>query len=200
MPVREKSKVSAEQPPEPTKVVASAVSGQAASLPTGDVGEEKVLMQWRAPSRPFKKRDREYFTTIAAIAFLVIIILGFLREFLLIAVVIAFAFVSYVLASVQPEETEHQLTSRGIRTGDKLFRWNTLRRYWTTEKFGQKMVIIQTIVAFPGHLILLVGSAEEGKIRKVLNEHLPHEEPEKTFLDKSAEWLSKKIPLESKIS
>jgi hypothetical protein len=166
------------------------------TLPEREVGEEEVLMTWKAPVRPFKKRDRDYYTTIAAIAFLVIIILGFLKEFLLIAVVVAFAFVSYVFAAVPPEETEHRLTNRGIRSADRLYRWGDLRQYWFTEKFGQKMVVVQSAMLFPGQLLLMLGSADEDKVREIFNERLPHEEPEPTFLDKSARWLSENVPLE----
>ncbi|MCH7951598.1 hypothetical protein IH980_02595 [Patescibacteria group bacterium] len=168
----------------------------APAVPEREVGEEEVLLTWKAPVRPFKKRDRDYYTTIAAIAFLVIIILGFLREFLLIAVVIAFAFVSYVFAAIPPEKTEHKLTNRGIRSADKLYRWIDLRRYWYSEKYGQRMVVVQTVMLFPGQLLLMLGNADEGKIKKIFNERLPHEEPEPTFLDKSARWLSEKVPLE----
>ena len=161
-----------------------------------EVGEEKVLLTWKAPVRPYKKRDREYYTTIAAIAFLVIIILAFLREFLLIAVVIAFAFVSYVFAAIPPEETEHQLTSRGVRSADRLYRWADLLQFWFTEKFGQKMVVVRTKVLFPGQLLLMLGKVDESKVRVIFNERLPHEAPVPTFMDKSSQWLSEKIPLE----
>lgn len=164
-----------------------------------DVGEEEVLLSWKASVRPFRKRNREYYTTIAAIALLVIIILAFLREFLLIAVVIAFAFVSYVFASIPPEETEHKLTNRGIRSADRLYRWRDLRRYWFDEKFGQKMVVVQTAMLFPGHLLLLLGKADEKNLRMIFNERLPHEQPEPTFLDKSSKWLSEKVPLEKEV-
>lgn len=171
-----------------------------ARLPDREVGEEEVLLTWKAAVRPFKKRDRDYYTTIGAIAFLVIIILGFLKEFLLIAVVIAFAFVSYVFAAIPPEKTEHKLTNRGIRSTDRLYRWRDLRRYWFSEKFGQKMVVVQTAMLFPGQLLLMLGDADEAKIRRIFNERLPHEEPEPTFLDKSARWLSDKVPLEKEAS
>lgn len=161
-----------------------------------EVGEEKVLLTWEAPVRPFKKRDKEYYTTIAAIAFLIIIILVFLREFILIAVVISFAFVSYVLAAVPPEKTKHQLTNRGVRTAGKLYRWADLSRYWIAEKFDQKMVVVQTMMVFPGQLLLLLGKGNFKDIQKILNEHLPLDEPEPTFLDRSATWLSEKVPLE----
>jgi hypothetical protein len=111
-------------------------------------------------------------------------------------VVVAFAFVSYVFATIPPEETEHKLTNRGIRSADRLYRWGDLRRYWFSEKFGQKMVVVQTIMLFPGQLLLMLGDVNEGKIKKIFNERLLHEEPEPTFMDKSARWLTEKVPLE----
>jgi len=160
------------------------------------VGEEKVLFSWSSPIRPFKKREREYYTTIASIAFLIIVIMAFLREFLLIAVVIAFAFVSYVLAAIPPGKVKHQLTNRGIRSADKLYRWGDMRRYWIEEKFGQKMIIVQTAMLFPGQLLLLLDEGNEKRVRKLFNERLPYDKPEPTFMDKSASWLSEKVPLE----
>src|SRR4030043_1750648 len=110
--------------------------GAKKTVDEGQVGEERLLYSWSAPIRPFKKRDRDYYTTIASIAFLIIVILFFLKELLLIAVVIAFAFVSYVLAAIPPENIEHQLTNRGVRTGEKLYRWGDMQRYWINEKNG----------------------------------------------------------------
>src|SRR3989344_3962647 len=81
--------------------------------------EAKTLFAWKAPLRPFKKRDREYYTTVGAIVFLVAVILFFLKEWLLIGVVVALAFVSYVFASVPPGEDEHMVTNKGIRTGER---------------------------------------------------------------------------------
>ncbi|MFH1289766.1 MAG: hypothetical protein ABIH88_03565, partial [Patescibacteria group bacterium] len=60
----------------------------------------KTLLSWKAPSRVFKRRDKDYFTTLGSIVFLVIIILFFLKEWFLILAIIAFAFVTYVLATV----------------------------------------------------------------------------------------------------
>ena len=63
---------------------------------TGDIPQEikveKVLVEWSAPARPYKERSREFYTTILSIAFLLGVILLLLKEFLLIGVIIAFAF------------------------------------------------------------------------------------------------------------
>ena len=159
--------------------------------------EERVLVSWRAAGRPFKRRDREYYTTIGAIVFLVAIILLFLKEWLLIAVMIALAFVAYVLASVPPEETKHELTNKGIRTGEKLYRWQELWRFWIEEKWRQKMLVVETRYKFPRRLLLMLGEADEELVKRTLKEYLFLEKPEPTFMDKASEWLVEKVPLES---
>lgn len=161
------------------------------------VEEERSLMKWRSPARPFKERNREYYTTIGAIVVLLSIILIFAREFLLVAVIVSFAFVAYVLASVRPEVVEHEITTRGIRSGGKFFRWSVLGRFWFREKYGQKMVSIETGLNFPGEIMLLVGEIDQERLKDILRVYLLHETPEPKFVDKAAKWLQEKIPLET---
>ena len=159
--------------------------------------EERTLLSWKAPGRPFKRRDRDYYTTIGAIVFLVTIILLFLKEWLLIAVMIALAFVAYVLASVPPEETKHVVSNRGLRTGEKLYKWQELWRFWFEEKWKQKMMVVETRLKFPRRLLLMLGDTDEETVRGVMKEFLILEKPEPTFMDKAADWLVDKVPLES---
>lgn len=159
--------------------------------------EERVLLSWMAPGRPFKRRDRDYYTTIGAIVFLVAIILLFLKEWLLIAVMIALAFVAYVLASVPPEETKHVVSNRGLRTGEKLYKWQELWRFWFEEKWKQKMMVVEARTKFPRRLLLMLGELDEETVKGVMKEHLILEKPEATFMDKAADWLVEKVPLES---
>src|SRR3989344_3340584 len=148
--------------------------------------EERVLVSWRAPGRPFKRRDKEYYTTIGAIVVLVAIILLFLKEWLLIAVMIALAFVAYVLASVPPEEAKHELTNKGIRTGDKLYRWHELWRFWVEDKWRQKMLVVETRLKFPRRLLLMLGDTDEELVKREMKEYLIVEKPEPTFMDRDS--------------
>lgn len=165
---------------------------ESAKLPV----ELKTLLKWSAPVRPFKKRDREYYTTIASIVFLLAVILLFLKEWLLIAVLVALMFVAYVLATVPPEKTEHELNSRGIMTGGKLYKWEDMVRFWFTHKWHDTILHLDTKLKFPGRLMLLLGEADEVKVKEIIGKYVQYEVPEKTFMDRSAQWLSAKIPLE----
>jgi hypothetical protein len=158
--------------------------------------ELKTLLAWQSPARPFKKRDREYFTTIGAIVFLLAVILLFLKEWLLIAVMIALMFVAYILASVPPEEVEHKITTRGIMTGRRHYNWDDLAKFWFSERWKQAILHVETKLRFPGQLIILLGETDKEEIKKLLGKYLTFDQPEPTWMDNAAGWLAKKVPLE----
>ncbi len=158
---------------------------------------EQVLVEWTAPLRPYKKRDREYYTTIASITFLLGVILLLMKEFLLIGVVFAFAFLSYILASVPPRNIRHQLTAKGIRTDGQLFKWDELVSFWIDKKWSFEVVYIQTKRLVPGFIILILDPRQREKILKILKQHLVVDKPEPSFVDKASKWLQEKVPLES---
>lgn len=160
------------------------------------VKEIKTLLSWKAPMRPFKRRDREFWTTVLSIAFLLTVILLFVKEWLLIAVIIALIFVYYVLSTVPPEEIEYQLTNRGVRFASQEYVWEEFFQFWISEKWGQKILNLESRRAFPGRLQMLLGEIEEKKIKEICSRYLPEETPPPSFLDRGADWLSKKVPLE----
>jgi hypothetical protein len=157
---------------------------------------EKILFSWNAPSRLYKKRNRDFYTTIAALVFLISIILLLAREFLLIGVVMAFGFLSYVLASVKPEPIENTLTNKGVRTHDKLYLWPEISRYWWEEKWSTHLLHLEYPPQFPHKVILLATSEQKTDIDKVVAKYVIMDKPDPNFLDKSASWLQQKVPLE----
>ncbi len=158
---------------------------------------EEELYTWNAPGRIFKHRSREFYTTVGALVLLLSIILFFTKEFLLIGVILAMGFVSYVLASVPPEMVEHTLTNKGVRTGGKLYPWNELGRYWWGEKWKQTYVTIEAPGKIPSVLILVNGEGEKEKVDAIIKTYLVNEKPQPTWFDNAAKWLQEKIPLES---
>jgi hypothetical protein len=159
--------------------------------------EEKTVIRWKSPGWAFKQRSREYFTTIGAMVILVTIILLFVREFLFVAVVWAGAFLVYSFASVKPDLVEHEITTRGLKTGEKFYRWDILGRFWFGEKHEARMLMVETGLSFPSRLIMLLAPpATEEKVKDVLRRYLLNETPAPSFVDKASDWLVKKVPLE----
>lgn len=168
---------------------------------TGEIPDnikvEKILLEWTSPARPYKVRSREFYTTILSIAFLLAVILLLLKEFLLIGVIMAFAFLSYILATHKPEDALHQLTTRGIRTDKKLFEWESLTNFWLKKQWNQEVVICRTVTALPGVILLVVDENKREDIIKTIGKYIPLEKPTDSFVDKASKWLGAKIPLET---
>jgi hypothetical protein len=158
--------------------------------------EEHMLLEWDAPSRPFKKRDREYYTTIGIIVFLLSLILFFAGQFLFIAVLISLAFVSYVLASVPPDHHHIAITSFGIHVGEQMYYWEELGRFWFSEKYKSNVLHVETARAFPSQLILLLGDKTVEEVKKTMLKNAVFEVPRPTWLDNAAKWMTEKFPLE----
>jgi len=157
----------------------------------------KTLLEWKAPSRVFKKRNKEFFSTILTMAALIIIILALLKEWILILTVVSFVFLVFVMEKTPPEEVEHKITNRGIITGEKEYRWKKLKRFWFEEKNEKKILCVETIT-FPRILMMLLGQREESELRNVLASYLPEEIPPKPAMDRIVQWLAEKISLEEK--
>lgn len=157
---------------------------------------EQTLLTWSAASRPFKRRNKQFYTTIGIIVFLVSIILFFAGQFLPIAVVISVAFLAYVLSSVPPHEATYRITTFGVRIEDQLYYWEELGRFWFDERYQQKMVHIE-VARFPGRLTLMLGQLTETDVEELLKEVLIKQKPADTFFDTSAKWLQEKIPLDN---
>jgi hypothetical protein len=156
---------------------------------------QEVLLAWSSPSRLFKRRDKEYFTNIGAIVFLLIIILVFAREYLLIAAVVSIVFLVYVLSTVPPEEVGHRITNLGLDSAGHFYRWEELVDFWFEEQWGQTMLVLRPIVGT--RIVVLLGSEDNVEVRKLIAEYIPfREKPEKTWVDNAAQWITDKIPLE----
>jgi hypothetical protein len=157
--------------------------------------KEEEYLSWVSPSRLFKRRDKEFFTNIGAIVFLLTILLVFAREFLLIAAVLSIVFLIYVLSTVPPQDVPHRLTNLGIESVGHFYRWEDLLEFWFEEQWGQVTAVIKPIMG--PRIIILLGTEKMQTVRDVMAKHIPYrEQPERTWVDNAASWLSKKVPLE----
>lgn len=161
--------------------------------------DKMTILRWRAPSRLFKKRDRIFFQTVIALVILIGLILFLLKEFLLIGVVLALAFVAYVLATVPPEEIEHRVSVKGFETVGVMSRWEEIAEFWFEEKWGQKILVLQKRfgTGFPSRIMAILGTQDPKLVKEKINEYVPFREvPEKNWVDSAADWLHRHLPFE----
>lgn len=156
---------------------------------------EQLLVQWVAPSRAFKQRDRQFLVTVLVIALLFGLILLFSQQYVAIAVLLSATFFVYTMSVFPPQNLVHKLTTFGIYVENEFYAWEDLGRFWFTEKYNQVITNIE-LDRYPGRITLLLGEVELEDMRLILQEVLLEQQPEKTQFEKATEWLQNKIPLD----
>lgn len=157
--------------------------------------KEKTLYSWKAGSRPFKPRDRETYIKIVSVASLFGLILFIVQGIMPVLLIVSLLFLFYVMSTVKPETIEYKITNFGIRISGALTPWDNMTRFWFTERMGSKLLVIET-TNLPGRTELVINSQDEKKIKKEMSEYLLHEKASPSFFDKSAEFISKRLPIE----
>jgi len=152
---------------------------------------EKDLFVWTAPARPFKRMNREFFVTIIAIAALVGLILFLVEGWIPVILIVSLVFLFYVMSTVEPEKVEYKITSRGIKVAGRRTDWQALVRYWFSRRFDSNLLVFETLI-LPGRIELVVNPEDKDEIKKALSLYLPEEEAPPSYLDKAANWFSKK--------
>jgi hypothetical protein len=160
--------------------------------------ELKVIYSWQSPSRSFKKRNKNFWVNILSILFLIGLILILAGgQFMLLAVLISLTFLYYVFSTVEPELTEHKITNRGFVYFGQNYPWETIKQFWISEKNGVKVLNLELITQnFIKRISPLIGNGDVSKIRETLIKFVVEEEATPNFMDKSSDWLVKKIPLD----
>ena len=161
--------------------------------------QEELIVDWVATARPYKRRSRQFFSTMWAIALLLIIILVFANQVIFAMVIATLAFMAHLMFKVPPGNIYYALTTFGVRVGEELYFWEELNHYWFDTKCGQQVLMIDSI-RFPHRLTLVIFPEDEKILRRLLSTVLPEFKPKPTLYEKWANWLAKTFPLEEEKS
>lgn len=157
----------------------------------------KTILEWSAPGRPFRKRSKQYYLTTLLIMLLVEVVLFLFSQYFLMLVVLSLVFVAFALNSVAPSNFKYRISSEGVTVEDHFFLWQELYDFYFKKREGVDVAHIRTHSFIPGELTLTLGDIDRDHIKSALLPYLPYREFVKpTFMDKSADWLTKNFPLE----
>jgi hypothetical protein len=154
---------------------------------------EKVLYSWSAPARPFKKRGKEFWVTAGAIIIVIGLVFFAIEGIMPVLLLIALTFLFYVMNSVKPEIIEYKITNYGVRMASKTTEWDRVSRFWFSKRFESDLLIFET-AGFTGRLELVINQTDIDQLRNVLGKYITEEEVPPTYIDKTANWLSRKMP------
>ncbi len=157
----------------------------------------ETILEWSAPGRPFRKRGKQYYLTSLLIMLLLEVILFLFSQYMLMLVVVSLVFVAFALNTIAPSNFKYRISSEGVTVEDHFFLWQELYDFYFKKKEGVDVAHIRTHSFIPGELTLTLGDIDREHIKSALLPYLPYREFVKpTFMDKSADWLTRNFPLE----
>jgi len=154
---------------------------------------EKDLVTWMAPSRPFKRRDRQFYVTTFAIAGIVSLVLFLAEGIMPVLLIISLVFLYYVLSTVEPENIEYKITSKGVKVSGKLTPWGMFNRFWFGKRFDSELLILETL-AIPGRIEMVIKADIKDSLKKEISAFVPYEDVPASSLDKLTGWFAGKLP------
>lgn len=92
------------------------------------------LYSWESPERDWFPKGREWYVLYSFFFVVIIAIAAILQEYLLIMAVLAFVFLWFIQGATPPQIAEHVITTIGIRTFDKLYKWKNIKHFWFSVK------------------------------------------------------------------
>lgn len=157
----------------------------------------KTLLSWSAPGRPFKKRSKQFYLNALLIAVLLEVILFLFSQYMLMFLVVSLVFLGFAFASSPPKNFHYRISNQGIMVEDHFYIWHELYDFYFRRRQGEDILYVRTEDFFPGALIIPLGDLHKDQLKQALIQFLPLREVVKpSFMDKSADWLSKNFPLE----
>lgn len=154
---------------------------------------ERDLVVWTAPARPFKRRDRQYFVTIFAMAGIISLVIFLAEGIMPVILIVALVFLYYILSTVPPENIEYKITTNGIKIADKLTGWQQLNRFWIGTRMDSDILFFDTF-QIPGRIELVINPEIKEELKKEIEVYIPFEEVPLTGMDKLTNWVSQKLP------
>lgn len=154
---------------------------------------ERDLVVWSGPARPFKRRDRQFYVTVFAMAGIVGLVLFFAEGVMPVILIISLVFLYYVLSTVPPEDVEYKITSKGIKIAGKLTEWQYLTRFWFSKRFETELLIFESLL-IPGRIEFVIKADLKEKLRKEISAYIPYEEVPASGLDRVTAWFAKILP------
>lgn len=154
---------------------------------------ERELLSWTAPSRPFKRRDRQYFVTTFAMAGIVSLVLFLAEGIMPVLLIVSLVFLYYILSTVEPEKIDYKLTSKGVKIAGKLTPWQVMNNFWFSKKFDSELLNIE-IAMIPGKIEIVITPEIKENLKKELLVYIDEEDHKESGIDKIVSFIGSKIP------
>jgi hypothetical protein len=101
------------------------------------------LYEWESPDRVWEPKTRAWYVTYSFFFVVLIALAALLGEYILIIAIVAFIFLWFIQAAMPPETISHTVTTIGVKTYGKLYKWKDVKHFWFSTKKGVRFLNLE---------------------------------------------------------
>lgn len=160
------------------------------------INNPQVVLDWKAPLRPYKKKSGLILRFYVAVALLLSVIIWFFGDNILLIPTWVVLFLFYVLTITPPPDVENKITKFGIETAGVMIRWESLSYFFFKNKFGFDVLTLVGHPPYNYHAYLVIPTKEiKERVMQILSKHIVFKEkPHEGLTDKLVKILSSLVP------
>ena len=139
------------------------------------IEKEKTLLIWEGPERPFKARDRKYYSGMISIEVVLFLFLMFAGQYILVLVFLSVLFAAYSLYSIPPKKIPYVLTDVGVEIDGEKRPWSAFKGYFITKNLDQKIINLEISTKNLLNLVYLIPNNLQtlDEAQKIVEKYLP---------------------------
>lgn len=120
-----------------------------------------------------------------------------MQQFFVLLVVGSLVFFVQSLRKVSPENVKYEISNHGVMVEDSIYYWDKLRRFFFLTREGSEVLVIDTVIGFPGRIYLSIDLNDKEKIKNLLEKYLHYLDAEpRTILDEAYDKVVNKFSVD----
>ena len=155
-----------------------------------EIEEKKELNEeiyWDYYEYEFQEKSADWFWILGTIAVLIIIIAIILKDFLLALIIMLGAFILGTYARRPPSILTYGLSRYGVKHGESIFRYDTLKSFWVNKDSNH--LIVESSRMVKPHILIPLGDTDPELVREKLLPILSEKEYKESFSDFISEFF-----------
>jgi hypothetical protein len=160
------------------------------------VVQEKILFTWRAPNKISRKRSHAEKTQLMLIAVFCLVVLLLLTEIWVALVFSVLVGLYIVLMTAQPTYIDCQITTLGVKVGDKYYFWGDLSQFWIEDRADSRVLYIRVIFPAVQIVRLVIYPQDEDELKTTMATYLLYKQPTFSTWEKAWRSATEKLPID----
>ncbi|MBP7785845.1 hypothetical protein KA062_01150 [Patescibacteria group bacterium] len=141
--------------------------------------------------------SKKFNNAITLIGVFVGLLLLAMQQFFVLLIVGSLVFFIQALKKVSPGSVKFEISNHGVMVDDSMYYWDKLRRFFFLTRENSEVLVIDTVIGFPGRIYLSIDSNDKEKIKTLLEKYLHYLDAEpRTFLDNTYDKVVSKFSVD----